>query len=357
MNKVCVFCGKKPIKKNHEHVIPNWLIQITGEPKRSATFGPFWDSKNRDFVLKEFAFDQFKFPSCEQCNNTFSSIEIRAKSILSTLLNNGNLSANDFSHLLSWFDKVRVGLWLAYLYLSKNVLGIDPRFYITNRIDLTDRLLVICRSDYVGKRVIFMGANVPAFQYLPCCFTLIVNEFFLFNIARDSIISRQFGLPYVKREYFTDDTETKFVFAKGRDKIIRPIIRKRITPGNTQIFQPMLTRKEYKNIIDEYVDTSHIYSICSEDTGIGKIFIDNGSSFLEYPNEPTMDWLPRKIHDNSELVKDTWSQTLEFQIYLLNRNTYYGDISEDKKNLIKEQMYYAKKINRLLIDNDNTIPI
>jgi hypothetical protein len=39
MDKICVFCGEKPKSRNSEHVIPQWLIELTGNPKRIASFG------------------------------------------------------------------------------------------------------------------------------------------------------------------------------------------------------------------------------------------------------------------------------------------------------------------------------
>ena len=39
MNKICVFCGLQPHSKNKEHIIPQWLIKMTGEPNRQANFG------------------------------------------------------------------------------------------------------------------------------------------------------------------------------------------------------------------------------------------------------------------------------------------------------------------------------
>ncbi len=34
MAKFCIFCGNPPKDKNAEHVIPQWLINITGKRSR-----------------------------------------------------------------------------------------------------------------------------------------------------------------------------------------------------------------------------------------------------------------------------------------------------------------------------------
>lgn len=39
MAKKCIFCGKQMSEKSKEHVIPQWLIEMTGDKKRTACFG------------------------------------------------------------------------------------------------------------------------------------------------------------------------------------------------------------------------------------------------------------------------------------------------------------------------------
>ena len=39
LEKRCIFCGKKPSEKNREHIIPRWLIALTGDPKREWYLG------------------------------------------------------------------------------------------------------------------------------------------------------------------------------------------------------------------------------------------------------------------------------------------------------------------------------
>lgn len=37
--KFCVFCGKKPKNKTKEHILPKWLIKLTGKPNRQINVG------------------------------------------------------------------------------------------------------------------------------------------------------------------------------------------------------------------------------------------------------------------------------------------------------------------------------
>jgi hypothetical protein len=42
--KICIFCGNPPQGKNKEHVIPQWLIRLTGKPSRMVYLGRDWSS-------------------------------------------------------------------------------------------------------------------------------------------------------------------------------------------------------------------------------------------------------------------------------------------------------------------------
>ena len=66
MEKVCIFCGERPASKNLEHVLPQWLIKLTGHPKRMAKFGYDKDFEKGGVVKRSFAFNAFKFPSCKE---------------------------------------------------------------------------------------------------------------------------------------------------------------------------------------------------------------------------------------------------------------------------------------------------
>ena len=121
--KLCVFCGKRPESKTKEHVIPLWLIKLTGDPNRQAIFDVDW-SKNPP-APRRFAFDQFTFPACNDCDCHFADVEKRVEAVISSLLSGHELTELDFDLLLTWLDKVRVGLWLAKYILEGN----PPRNY------------------------------------------------------------------------------------------------------------------------------------------------------------------------------------------------------------------------------------
>lgn len=347
LDKFCVFCGKKPESKNKEHIIPKWLIELTGDPNRVVEFGPVWNEETLSLEEKKFAFDQFHFPACESCNLEHSLLEVRAKDIVQNLINESALSSEDFNVLLDWIDKIRVGLWLAYNYLQKNLSDIRPNYYISKRIGVKDRALFIYKSDSKGKGVTFSGVNAPAFQYYPICFSLRINHFCLFNLSTDFVVSKYLGLPYPKEIYFTDGPEVKYVLNRGKERVLYPIVRASYNKKCTEVYQPRFVRNEFSTGIEYLYDTDYSRSLFQNfQMGLGKILITENKGIIEYSTEPTRDWIPKDIWELSDLINMIAKQVLEFQIYYINRGGKYEGLSQEKKDVIKTRNRIAKYINR-----------
>lgn len=351
MTKFCVFCGNKPREKNNEHIIPKWLIELTGDPNRVVEIGPILNTKTTAFENKNIAFDQFKFPSCESCNHKYSKLEIDAKKVVLRMINNEALSVQDFMILLDWLDKIRIGLWLAYNYLQKNVSEVEPNYHIEKRISNSDRAVFIYKSNFEGSRLSWGGANIPAFQYLPTCFLLTINQYSLYNLATDFLISERIGLPYsVESTYIENGNNIIFKIKEGKERIQYPLIKKPFNQKCTQIYQPIFRRNEIRSNLVEMYDNDFVRSISFDySVGVGKIFIAENNKIKEYPNGSSNTWIPDFTWDYHELFEALGRQVLEFQLYSLNNGPRYGDISPERKKLIKERLRTAKQINRFVL--------
>jgi len=80
METICVFCGKFPQEKSKEHVLPQWLIKLTGDPNRIASFGV--NLSGPKFEMRRFAFNSLTFPACAVCNNRFARLEANVELVL-----------------------------------------------------------------------------------------------------------------------------------------------------------------------------------------------------------------------------------------------------------------------------------
>jgi hypothetical protein len=118
VEKRCIFCGKPPVDKNKEHVIPQWLIKLTGDPKRITTIG----QQNGRAI--RFPWLSYVFPACEQCNTEFAAMEEQAKVVLEDILQEKALGHPEISLFLDWLDKIRVGIWLGQAIKSSAETGV-----------------------------------------------------------------------------------------------------------------------------------------------------------------------------------------------------------------------------------------
>lgn len=130
--KFCVFCGEKPKVKNREHIIPHWLLELTWKPSRSVGLGFDW--RHPKLCERRFGYSSFTFPACKACNTEFSDLEGKTKQIIVAMLAGQPISAVHLDSLLDWLDKVRIGLWLGFIFLNENFHGIQPQVYIKQRM-------------------------------------------------------------------------------------------------------------------------------------------------------------------------------------------------------------------------------
>jgi len=187
MKRVCIFCGERPQSRSSEHVLPQWLIELTGDPKRTAQFG-YRHLGNGQFVRRQFSFKTFKFPACKSCNQSFAELEGKARTVVQKMMSKDFLSDVELNTLFDWFDKVRIGLWIGYLYLGKNLVAVTPHFYVEKRIGQHDRMLDIFISGGNRQGLNFAGCDTPSFAFTPSCFSIRINNFAFLNISCPNLL-------------------------------------------------------------------------------------------------------------------------------------------------------------------------
>ena len=359
MEKVCIFCGERPEGKNLEHVLPQWLIELTGNPKRRARFGykKLGDGK---FAERSFAFDAFKFPSCKECNQKFGGLEAGAKIIVDKMMSEDRLSESELSTLLDWFDKVRIGLWLGYLYLDGNPLGISPHFHVAHRMRQHDRMLAIFKVDGNIKNLTFLGCDLPAFVQTPSCFSLSINNLVFFNMSNPYLLARRMGFPFPLESYIMEDGRLYCRFSEGRNRIMLPVLKKPISIEGTELYQPIFIgsiacagdEKAKKLYSAKYVRDNCI----SWEEGIGRIYIKRDSKISAYSRCPSMEWLPERTHEADELFFGIQSLTLEWQLYIIkNLTPSVKLLSEEKRKQMVKLLDLGKYYNREMVKHLNKI--
>ncbi len=310
MSKFCVFCGEKPKNKNAEHIIPQWLINMTGDKARICHL--------ENAAPNNMSFISFKFPACEKCNTEFAAMEAAVKPVVIKIFNGESVNATEINLLLDWMDKVRVGLWLAMLYLNKEVDEIKPHMHIASRVGMKDRILVVERMPQRDDGIIFMGPGTPSFKYWPSCFQLSINNYTFTSASEYGLVARRLGFPSCDRMKFlgVEDVQMNTVI-KGTGRICNPVV-KSLAPHSekTIIYQPIY--REINKAAPELYQSDYVlkHSLDAQN-GVGGIFYQRGTSPVTYlspdaavnltPRESSRDiyQMGTLYHDLSNHIIDT----------------------------------------------------
>jgi hypothetical protein len=116
-SKICVFCGRQPVEKNEGHILPKWLINKTSDPNRVVNFG--YDHTSGKKITSNW--NSLTVSSCTLCNTKYSKLETDTIPLISKLEDRKELTGTELLILLYWLDKIRIGLWLNYYFLQKNI--------------------------------------------------------------------------------------------------------------------------------------------------------------------------------------------------------------------------------------------
>lgn len=184
-------------------MIPKWLIELTGDPKRIWNLGVRLTKS--ETKIQRFSADQFQFPACDSCNKRYSALEGRSAEMMSHLLKRAPLKGFEWHELLDWFDKVRTGLWLGMMMLGGEVPQPTPNFYIDQRIGLKDRCILVYRIGPEHRGLIMHGASDPCFFFRPSCFGITINDLIFVNVSSEFLLSARMGFPFPRTMEDTDD--------------------------------------------------------------------------------------------------------------------------------------------------------
>lgn len=75
---------------------------------------------HKTWTQRRFPLDSLTFPAGAECNASFADLEAKANGVVLDLMAERAVPAEGLSTLLSWFDKVRIGLWIGLMVLDNN---------------------------------------------------------------------------------------------------------------------------------------------------------------------------------------------------------------------------------------------
>jgi hypothetical protein len=213
-----------------------WLLELTGDPHRKIRI-EFDPDTGADIVRPA---STFHFPACKTCNERYGEgLEARAQRIVIELSRRQSLAVGQCYVLLDWLDKVRVGLWLGYNALHKDI--IEPHFRIDGRVAKKDRVAIISVDPNDG----FKGFNVGGcdnnvFRTTQAGIYLRINNVRILSVSSDLLIARLAGLPHATELFLSDDYKAYAVLAPGDNQMSQDW-KSFTTLGTTIIAQPMVS--------------------------------------------------------------------------------------------------------------------
>lgn len=336
--RFCIFCGIDLENRTKEHVLGQWLIELTGDPKRNWTWISFGPAK----LHKTYSLKEFTFPSCDNCNNEMSELEGYAKSSIQKLSQRSHITYEEALTLLDLTDKIRVGLWLGMVYLTGNQWNIDPSFYIKSRISKKDRFLAVYPCD-CDKGMGIYGIEAPIFAFKPSCFAIRINNNLLFSLSDDFIFARNLCFPFPKETIFLDSEEKpRIKKMTQRKRIINPLPKLELSKPSIAICQSISSYDFFQYNKDHWehlVQNSFLYQTIGK-TVEGRLF----------------DCLRNKFVLNDEMIHYGEISIREAQkYYKLIKSLYKLQLSDYKRNKDNRQnySYELEKCSQTLIKKIN----
>ena len=355
--KLCVFCGNPPLDKNKEHILPQWLLRLTGDPSRQVYLGRDWSKK--DLPKRVFSFKSFTFPACTLCNTHFAKMETEAQRIVTTMLNNGPLNADDIDVLMDWLDKVRTGLWLGLMYLNGNHRDVSPQFAIASRMAVRDRLVCMYRDQKELTGISLGGVESPLFQEMPSCFVISINHLHFFNASSTALFSSRLGLPFPIDRRIAPDRDAGFLanVAPGTGTMELPLVPFPIKSGGSQFYQPIIPHANNigsKERINAAFETSYVQGMLRDpNENRGKIVqvTDHGATF--YPIQSTMDWLPPVSHRKFDLMASLAVASGEWleALYRDSMSISHELLSDEQCDFLKVRCNGTLKVHNALMNH------
>ena len=228
-----------------------WLLSLTGDPHRKIRI-EFDPDTGADIIRPA---STFHFPACDKCNKTYGKgLEAKAHRTVVALSRRRRLTVSECYCLLDWLDKVRVGLWLGYHQLHKDIF--EPRFRIDERLGKKDRVAIVSvdpNDQFKGFSI--GGCDNNVFRTTQAGVYLRINNIRILSISSDMLISRLAGLPHPKETFVRQSDGMAVATVSAGDHELKQDWKPFAVPGAVTIAQPIIPlSREFAEVTDMYLD-------------------------------------------------------------------------------------------------------
>lgn len=326
---------------------------MTGNPHREVSLGRNWNSE--ELEVRKYNFSSYTFPACKSCNDQYGVMESKVKPIILRIDAGFPINRSESELLLDWFDKVRTGLWLASFYLNKNWRGIEPSFYINQRVGQKDRCLFLYKSADTLSGLSILGVDTPIFDSMPSIFGMRIEGMFFVSISTDMLLHKSFGLPVIKDKTAIVGRDGHFIsFEKGSEKITESeLMTKFFPPTSTAFYQPILSLevRSPQNNEDEFT-SDYCKQLFSCENHRGPLFLSSQAEFYSEFNCNYQRFLsPKKVFSNNYLSAELSCCIADLQRELYNENVSFDGIEGDNLKFYEQQKHNALMLHDVISDS------
>lgn len=354
----CIFCGRTPEDKTLEHVIPLWLIKHTGDPKRIVYHGMHFGNGPSEMRPKRFAFDQYRFPACRDCNETWGVLEENVKRTIIAIEAEDPVTESELSELLDWFDKVRVGIWLSRQMDGSTISIVDPKFHINQRVGASDRLLYISRGGN-AKALTTIGVGGALFGFMPSVFALRINSLMFFNASSAGLFGHRLGFPKLSDRAIQVDGSRMYSFHidGGLHQVKKRVVHQRYPFSAIKLYQPMYRYLNTHHLWQEHFKSQYVLQNSRDwSRGEGAIFHDN-AGVVERISGITSEQYPAGYITQGRDLLSVMDRTVADWQDRISKTGVRGDIrTPERKRLYEETLAKARRFDRDLWKASKKLP-
>ncbi|CAG17996.1 hypothetical protein [Photobacterium profundum] len=320
---------------------------MTGDLNREILVGRDW--ANGTFKDKIFRFSSYTFPACKSCNDEFGILERETKPVLIDVMSGNNVEERDLNTLLDWFDKIRTGLWLSDYVLNKNHNGINPHYFISDRVARSDRALIIYKNDKDPDGVNFIGTDGPIFQTMPSVFGLKINNFYFISISAPLLVHKELGLSYPKLHEIDSETEISwYSFSDGTQKIAIPSFINRFPENGITLLQAIKLKDDKLTEGSGLLyDSEHDRRIFNFDNENRRSIFISGKDITKYPKESTRLTI-KDVNYPVMFNLQLGLHLMECQEDMFKTNIIYDNITGGKSEKVKNHLDYITNAHGVL---------
>lgn len=334
-----------------EHILPQWLLKMTGDENRQGNFGIIKDKNNPR--MRQYAFSSFKFPSCEVCNSDFSKLESKAKVCCGKIIEGKNIGLGELNSFFDWFDKIRVGIWLANYSLDKNYFAIKPNYHIEKRIRLHDRALFVNRHvDSTLLRLTVTGSQSPCFSYTPSCFGLVINNFSFLNVSYNFLISKRMGWPFGNGMSIREDRKMLATLNDGTQVVKERPLNMNFSSNFLEFYQPAYKYIEGIDGASKYYDNPWLQSEkFTGESWVGSIYRRSKiSTIRKVTDEVSFQSDENESTDRESQIRDLTFDVLKVQKYLNGNQLGLKDMDPKEREYLESALESCRKFNDWVIE-------